>query len=298
MLINIIVLIVGLAFFEIKSSAVETMEYPLLIQNVTNGAALPRQFRMSSQELPTSPDSSTSLLGLSHLNASASGQFSEAGLQKILHELPSTHVTIVDLREESHGFLNGEAVSWYAFRNWANQGFTQTIIEHDEGSRLAALSQKETVTIQTKTPPRMLFEVQVKSVLSESDVAGRAGTAYIRLPVTDHIKPDDNTVDKFIAIVSQMPRDEWIHFHCCAGKGRASTFFVMYDMLRNAKSVSFEDIIKRQELLGGKNLSKLPQSSEWKYPYAVEKLEFLKQFYHYCRDGNPFEQKWTDWLKK
>ena len=47
-------------------------------------------------------------------------------------------VTVFDLRQEDHGFINGEPVSWYATNNWANVGKTQSEIVAEETARLAA----------------------------------------------------------------------------------------------------------------------------------------------------------------
>lgn len=58
--------------------------------------------------------------GLDQLRASASAEFTSAGLDGILAEIRKLHngpVTIVDLRSESHGLLNGIHVSRYGLQN-------------------------------------------------------------------------------------------------------------------------------------------------------------------------------------
>ena len=53
------------------------------------------------------------------LKAIASGQFSEAQLIELKAQLKAP-IIIVDLRQESHGFVNGYPVSWYGPKNQAN----------------------------------------------------------------------------------------------------------------------------------------------------------------------------------
>ena len=45
-------------------------------------------------------------------------------------------ICIVDLREESHGFFDGIAVSWYGEHDWGNVGLTQEEALADEAERI------------------------------------------------------------------------------------------------------------------------------------------------------------------
>ena len=49
-------------------------------------------------------------------------------------------VVIVDLRQESHAFLNDHAVSWCADRNWSNVGRSPAWIARDEMSNISSRS--------------------------------------------------------------------------------------------------------------------------------------------------------------
>src|SRR5258708_7019779 len=121
--------IVSLISFKIQSDNSNPMDRQadnlLLILNMDNQKVLPRNFRMTrmSDELyNATQQGSLSTVGLFELNASASGQFSQQGLEKILELIPSNHILLLDLREESHGFINGIAVSWYSEKDWGNRG--------------------------------------------------------------------------------------------------------------------------------------------------------------------------------
>ena len=96
-----------------------------------------------------------------------------------------------------------------------------------------------------------------------------------------------------------LPAGGWVHFHCEAGKGRTTTFLALYDILRNARRVSLQDIVNRQSLLvGDYNLLDLAGQSGWKAPLFADRAAFVRAFFDYARantGGRP--QTWTEWLK-
>lgn len=277
-------------------SPVINHEYtPILIENMPNVHELPRHFRLSTDPLRETVSKTPSSEGLSTLNISGSAQFSAESLGAILEKIPSKNIIIVDLREETHGFLNGMAVSWYLSRNWGNLDKTESQIEALEEIRLDDAQNQGWVFVYKK---RLIpFPVHVKSSMTEKTLAKEKSIGYFRLPVTDHKKPTDFDVDSFIAFVKVLPKDTWLHFHCAAGIGRTTTFMVMYDMMRNHKVVSAEDIIRRQALLGGIDLLAPLKDEDWRYPYKMDREEFAQKFYLYCQENPNFERNWSDWLE-
>lgn len=284
-----------------QSISVAALEKLLLIQNMPNQLQVPRNFRAADdyylmdrlQQLETVPTRE----GLDKLSISGSSQFSQQGLQAILTQIPSDkNLVIVDLRQESHGFINGIATSWYGERDWANIGKTSQQINQDEWSLLTMVKQSGQVMIYTDKYATDSLQLNIDSVETEEDLAAEAKLSYKRFYVTDHKKPSDLDVKEFLEFVNHLPKNSWLHFHCAAGKGRTTTFMVMFDIYQNAKTVSFEDIIKRQWLIGGRDLSQLPES-EWKLSHAAERYAFLKYFYEYCRaEANLTSQSWVHWI--
>jgi Inositol hexakisphosphate len=109
----------------------------------------------------------------------------------------------------------------------------------------------------------------------------------VRLTVTDHARPLDEEVDRFILAVRALPQNAWAHFHCEAGRGRTTTFMVLYDMLRNAARASLEDIVRRQKLLGyDYDVLRPAEPGNWKAPYTDDRAAFVRAFYNYAR-ANP-----------
>lgn len=254
----------------------------LVLLNMPNEDELPRNFRICMQDQKAS--------------VSASGQFSELGLKKILSILPTTKVTIIDLREESHGFINGEAVSWHGPRGWGNRGKTFEKIVLDEFQRLvSSLKQPLILAYKNKTIPYVLFP---KEAYSEEELATSCQVNYLRLPVTDHCRPSDEVVDQFVNFVKSAPDDEWLHFHCSAGRGRTTTFLAMYEMIKNPNKLSFEQILDRQVQLGGIHLVTLPADLFWKHEHAEQRADFIRNFYQYCQERPNFDEPWSSWYEK
>ncbi len=266
---------------------------PLLIVNMWNEEEVPRNFRMCTDPLPQQVEHLPSTIGLKELQASGSAQFSQKSLDAILNKFPSKTVTIVDLREESHGFINGIAVSWFVERDWGNKGKTASEVAEDEKNRLAQILRYPiAILYSSKKFPIPLW---VHHSQTEAEIVYPLGLGYMRLPVTDHVKPSDLNVDQFVNFVKSLPKDSlWLHFHCAAGEGRTTTFLAMYDMMRNATRVKLQDIFLRQHLLGGINFLD-EKAKGWQKPYAEERKLFLRQFYVYCQQNPLFQKPWSLW---
>jgi protein tyrosine phosphatase len=224
-------------------------------------------------------------------------------LKNIAHE----KIIIVDLRQESHGFVNGNCISWYGEHDWGNVGFSRSEIEADENRRLDSLYKIKSISVtQIIKKDKSTSEIKeskeipvvVNTVQNEKELTEEFKTGYFRITATDHRKPVDEDVNRFIEFVKNLDENTWLHFHCHAGDGRTTTFLVMYDMIRNSKNVSFPNIIHRQYLLGGIDLSKDDDYPDFDKQYAIERTEFLNNFYDYCKSNNDnFKTLYSEWKK-
>lgn len=272
-----------------------------LVLDQRNAPHLPKHFRISKILSHKDID----WTGFSHLRIAGGSQFSKLGLQKILQFLHVKKITIVDLRQESHGFLNGNAISWYAPRNAINAQKDPYQIEWDQANLLSQLVDLEELTVYKilqktdddriqKTEP---VDFAVHQIFSEADLAEMKHLDYFRIYVQDFHAPKISEVDRFIEFTKIFPTNQWVYFHCRAGVGRSTTFMMMYDMMQNAKKVSFKNIVARQVAIGGKDLTKLPDRHSYKYKFALKRLKFLKLFYKYARaNDDHFQTLWSEWL--
>ncbi len=230
------------------------------------------------------------LTGLNTLNISGSKQFSEQNLPLIISNIKtSLPITVVDLRQESHGFINGLPVSWANKKNDANIGLTKAEVLEDENNKLKSIKLNSPISFYND-PNKTIIPTKVEN---EEQLVKHNSLSYVRIPVTDTKLPTDDMVDYFVDVIKSNPKDTWYHFHCKQGIGRTTTFMIMYDMMKNAKEVSADDIIKRQLLLAGFD------ENQMKSFYNDKRSTFLQSFYKYSKEnGNDFKIKWSDWKKK
>jgi protein-tyrosine phosphatase len=283
-----------------------------------------KKFRKLNSPYPVTDQSNEKLptrLGLDDLKVSGSSQFSEEGLKEIIKLIDQKSILLVDLREESHGFINELPVSFaYKDGTWPNLNETDREIEDEEKELLKQAQKDKVVKIYTNKgfkndPDRILFDgylfsnVTVKEISTERNLAAKLSVAYLRIPVTDHAKPNDDDMDVFVNFFINKPQGSWTHIHCKGGKGRTTTFLTLCDMLENAKKVSFEDIMERQSIISDVDLTTINlrrfklnehkfmnESKDLYTQHFLERLDFLKLFYLYCKENDDlYKTTWTNW---
>jgi protein-tyrosine phosphatase len=296
-----------LAALEEKSPPVRSTDEPSLVwdlaPDVTKGY---RSFRTTNDAIkPKEGAKLPDTTGLATLHESGSSEFDVAGMKKMMTKF-SGPVTVFDLRQEDHGFINDEPVSWFTINNWGNVGKTNADITADERMKLQALKPGSSVELTddsvkkggdaAKAPHRT---ETVTAAETEKKIVTGLHADYVRITVSDHSRPTDAEVDRFVEAVRKMPDDGWAHFHCRAGKGRTTTFMALYDMLRNAPQVSLQSIVDRQSLLAG-DYDLLGKEAEpgARVGVAADRANFVRAFYTYAQanpGGKP--QLWSDWIK-
>lgn len=291
--IFILLVLVGvLCFFSITNkptSAIDDNNTINLVLDSRNNNEIPKKFRKSSDISNVEKNKNINLSGLNTLNISGSKQFSEQNLPLIISNIKtSLPITVVDLRQESHGFINGLPVSWANKKNDANIGLTKAEVLEDENNKLKSIKLNSPISFYND-PDKTIIPTKVEN---EEQLVKHNSLSYVRIPVTDTKLPTDDMVDYFVDVIKSNPKDTWYHFHCKQGIGRTTTFMIMYDMMKNAKEVSADDIIKRQLLLAGFN------ENQMKSFYNDKRSTFLQSFYKYSKEnGNDFKIKWSDWKK-
>jgi predicted protein tyrosine phosphatase len=276
-----------------------------LIRDEPDTTSVPRHFRMMSDPFPGDAHGPLpSRAGLDALRASGSAQFGAQGLRAIIERV-GRPVVVVDLRQESHGFLDGVPVSWYAFHDQVNIVRTLIEIRQDEQRRLAALAGETDVTVLVKSAQTASGEISeatpvhltALTPLTERELVQSQGAGYFRIPATDFLPPTAANVDRFVAFASSLPPEVWLHIHCHAGDGRTTTFLAIWDMMHNAARVSVEDIVRRQALLGPHDLFAVGTPENWKYPFQLEMAGFIRRFHQYAKENaaDGFTVPWSVW---
>ncbi|MEC3915682.1 phosphatase domain-containing putative toxin [Nocardia sp. CDC160] len=261
-----------------------------LIVDFLNTPGLPEHFRTTASPLAPTAATPPSLVGFDSLRESGSTDPSRDGWQSIADALPPGTRYDIDLRQETHLYVDGMVVSWYGERDDANMGMTTQQVLDLQARRVKELTDARDITFgilpgKSATPP-MNPLTGPRTVDTEQQVVTPLGFTYEYLPVPDGHMPSPQTVDEFLAFTRSLPADAWLHFHCREGHGRTTTFMAMYDMMRNAKQVSLDDIIARQHLIGGADLA-TDQAAQ----------PFIPSFYEYARQNtDDFHTPYSTWL--
>ena len=282
-----------------------------------SSSSLPKTFRTMTDNFPPGSGKQPSRVGLDTLNASGSAQYCKGQLEAMLTtKSVSLPMIIVDLRQESHGFFQIAkpiqeektiAVGWFAERDWMSIGKSLVSVDRDENSRLSSallnlnltVNEIKSVDSEGGICTVQAYQVDVVGWATERQIAHEVGCGYIRIPTTDHVRPRDEEVDRFVAFDTALAPGVWLHFHCRGGDGRTTTFLAMHDIIHNAPQVTVDDILKRQHLLGGVDLYTPPgDTKSYQYPFAVEREKFIRDFYDYVYAAKPggFELSWSAWV--
>lgn len=248
-------------------------------------------------------------------NLSGSGQLTESNFFLLVAKVNEVtqgefdKIILVDLRLESHGFINGLPVEWKTANKDYNLNKSIDEIKITEENELLKIISNKTLTVMSKIKIDTSTgkaenisnerEIEIFSVATEEEIATFHGLEYIRLPTLDHYRPSDRIVNDFVELIKNNP-NSFLHVHCHVGKGRTTTFMAMYDMFYNAKDVEFEEILVRQKAIDGEDLMKHLKKpmDERKRKFAEERLEFLANFYKYCKNSDPFTTSWNVWVKE
>lgn len=222
------------------------------------------------------------------INAIASAQFSQKQLQEVRKKYPNDKITIIDLRREDHGFVNGEAVIWHSVFEQENRGKKLSEISSEENERLNLL-QKDGQVVVSKIVKRDRKNgwykeiepqiVQVSQVESEENLAKKNDFSYQRFLIRDFDVPDDAELSKMINFIKNLPQDQKLYVHCAGGKGRTGLFLILLDISKNAKNSSLKEIYERQHKLGAARLDEISEDESWNKEIAVRRLKMIEDFY-------------------
>lgn len=263
---------------------------PKMVVHAKKETGLPKYFR-SPTDLTALKNASVSIEGLAELRASASGQFSQQGLVSIQAAVGNPEdLTVIDLRQESHCFVDGHAVTWYVKNGWNNIGLTTEELTIKERESIAGMSVGgkimlyEPKSAKNGLPPSLQVGELQAPPQSEEEWLRAQDISYMRLPVVDHLPPDLHTMAQFDELIKAQSTENWMHIHCAGGGGRSGFMMVMYDMFKNADRVPFFDIVKRQCLLGGHDLRLAPVANETNKEFKAQRMGCLATYYEYCKE--------------
>ena len=229
---------------------------------------------------------------------SGSAQFSADQFRALAEQLRerSQSVWVVDCRLETHGLVNGIAVSWCSEDNGANLGRTVEEIEAEEKDLSGLIG--STVTAYTTENDAQVegVELSIETWETERALVEGEGFGYLRLACPDHCWPPADVIDAFIAFAGGLEEDAWLHFHCQAGSGRTGAFMTIYEMMQKPDA-SVEEILGHQAETGSGNL--LDRAKPEKSPAQKERCVLARAMYLYIQENRDmgYAVTWSQWLE-
>ncbi|MCQ2969779.1 MAG: phosphatase [Clostridium sp.] len=225
---------------------------------------------------------------LTNLNISGSAQFTPSQIENIKNSINKPDICIVDLRQESHGFINDLAISFYKTGKYLNNGFTTEETISAEDKLLNSIKLNSKINIYDKLG-KFLKEITVDFVSNENNVVSKEGLKYERFAVKDGGIPSPIVIDNFINFIKNKPENQHIHFHCHDGRGRTTTFMVLYQIMSDIDNLSLDQILCYQYNMGGIILTD-----------DIDRAYFLNSFYNYVKENkaNNYTVNFSDWIKQ
>lgn len=271
--------------------------------------------------------------GIKH---SASGIFCAEQMRNALYEIKIVNkniekVVVVDLLKEYHGFVNynnnGIPVTLRAHHNTVNFGVNYYDVENFEQEIFKAINEEHKTKLnivcnfESKeggiATVEQLLRIHTKGIVVEREMLEKIGipgvkTSYLRLPCVDHSSPPYEAIATFAAFVQNEfdSKTDWLHIHCHGGKGRSTSFSLLFDMFMRLKNdelhkISFTKLLNFHVESGGKDLktqksvddsqygllsylsrifggskaTKAEKSVEWKQEMAEMRYDLLQRIY-------------------
>lgn len=214
-------------------------------------------------------------------------------------------LTVLDLRGESHGLIDGDVFMYWIPNNFVNEDIPTEEVVKIEKNLLDDLKKQDTIKMYATENwgaafDKPMLEYKKPEIMSEEELVKSKGAKYVRFADTNHFRPDDHEVDLFVDFMKNLPEDEWLYIHCYAGEGRTTNFMVMSDIFKNYDKASFDDIAARQGLIGPVDVRTevaTTGKTHYKKKASIERRIFLQQFYNFAKDTKFKGKSWTEWCK-
>lgn len=251
---------------------------------------LPKNTRFLGKKLEkNTANKAMNFTGLEKLNISGSAQFTKHQLGNIITKILNTKsqtkkIYIIDLRQESHGFLGNLPFRFYAKDNAINKDVPLDKIDNVEDLELSKIEGLESLQIYFKDADNFI-SVEPQDIKTEKEIVEfyqsflaikNIEIEYVRFHLQDHHFVHDDEMYKLKELLSLIDfKDTWLHFHCAGGKGRTTSFMIMTDMFFNQRNIPFEQYLMRHSYIGGSDFIEKKKS-----PKADTRYDDLLEFYN------------------
>lgn len=201
---------------------------------------------------------------------SASAQFSEDQFTNHIYQNKNETITVVDMRKDLHGYIDGHPFSWYGMNNTYTELYTPEEIE----SLFHKL--RDTIIFPVNVCNKVnkgCKDLEGKRVETEEEMIKRNGGKYVRFYVTDHSAPSEDELNNIVNWVKQNGHKR-IHVHCRGGKGRTTSFLFIHSVL--FRGFSKEEALEYARQFSNYELEISEQDKDmWKYQRFKQRYDRL-----------------------
>ncbi len=225
--------------------------------------------------------------GLKNLNAYGSALISYAELNDQFQEKQNKIYVISLLRDEIY-YYKGLCLRWYGMGYMKNDLGKEIFSE-----KYVKMGIRRFVY---GTPPiHDLSQIQTERQIVNS----LGGEYYLPFEGNENWLGNMSFVDDMVRFFELLPKNAHLYVHCAFGRGRTTTFLVLYDIFRNGKNVPLKDIANRHYCLGREDVlnTVLWARGTWTQEGLDARKNLVERFYAYMTDPHGYGyQSWTKWV--
>lgn len=231
--------------------------------------------------------------GLDELNAYGSGviyyrdfkNYYKNNIQSINGKL-----YIVNLLPDEIYHYDDRCLRWYGLGY-----FSRDLGEVIFARKILKAGYKKVVRFVYGTPPVH----DLSQLRTEREIVKELGAEYIMpLRGSGEWLNNDQFIEDTIHFFESLPDNAHLYVHCAHGRGRTTSYLVLYDMFRNAKKVSLKDITNRQYCLGREDVldTNIWSKGTWTQAALDARKDLMIRFYNFMTDAKGYgHQSWTQW---
>ena len=228
--------------------------------------------------------------GLNELNAYGSGNLDLDLLKSVIEKEPNKFY-IINLLQIPTYYFKSRNLRWYGIGYLPNRGFFET--KKSVRQRLMYKFRK-----MLRGFPTELNDQSITIFQSEKQVVESLGAHFYTPQMDEDWLVETGYIDELVEFFKQLPNDAKLYFHCSHGKGRTTTFLILYDMFKNASKVSLKDFVNRHYCIGGEDVfnTEVWKDGTWTKRSLERRKELVENFYDYMTDPNGYPNTaWSKW---
>lgn len=227
--------------------------------------------------------------GLSDLNAYGSGVIYYKDFKEHFKNTPKK-IYLINLLNDDIYYYKDYCLRWYGI-GYMNRDLGEIIFT----SSPLKVIYKTLIRLVFGSPPSH----DITQLKTERQIIEELGGHYY-LPLKGHKGwlNNPNFIDDLLRFFESIPDDGLLYVHCIHGKGRTTTFLVLYDIFRNGKKLPLQDITNRHYCLGRENVidTELWANGTWTQKALNARKNLIEKFYAYMTDPKGYGKKsWAEW---